>query len=313
MEQIPNLKCGSCKCYWKPDETDIKSSGLYFKTCRKCRERNAKNADKVNERSKKYQLENAEKLKEYKKQYDIENADKLNEYRKQYYLENADKHKEYRKQYYLENTDKLNERSKQYRLENIDKYKEQSRQYRLENIDKIKEQSRQYYLENIDKVKERTKLYQLENPDKIRERKRIYFANMKENNPMRYLAHIQRKQLSNCLKYINENKKGHSIEYLGCSYEDFHKHIETKINNWNTDNPNNLMDFTNIHIDHIKPISRFNFTDEGEELLDCCNYTNLQPLLMIDNLSKNNKWTNENEAYWVENIRGNAEYNKVYL
>lgn len=41
--------------------------------------------------------------------------------------------------------------------------------------------------------------------------------------------------------------------------------------------PDNLMDFTNIHIDHIKPVSRFNFTDEGEELLDCCNYTNLQP------------------------------------
>jgi hypothetical protein len=47
--------------------------------------------------------------------------------------------------------------------------------------------------------------------------------------------------------------------------------------------PDNLMDFTNIHIDHIKPVSRFNFTDEGEELLDCCNYTNLQPLLAIDN------------------------------
>jgi 5-methylcytosine-specific restriction endonuclease McrA len=76
------------------------------------------------------------------------------------------------------------------------------------------------------------------------------------------------------------------------------------------------MDFTNIHIDHIKPISRFNFTDEGdgaEELLDCCNYTNLQPLLMIDNLSKNNKWTDENELYWNENIKGNSEYNKVYL
>lgn len=38
-EIIPNPKCSNCKCYWKPDETDIKSSGLLFKTCRKCRER----------------------------------------------------------------------------------------------------------------------------------------------------------------------------------------------------------------------------------------------------------------------------------
>ncbi len=38
-ELTPNPKCSNCKCYWKPDETDIKSSGLFFKTCRKCRER----------------------------------------------------------------------------------------------------------------------------------------------------------------------------------------------------------------------------------------------------------------------------------
>ena len=33
----PNPKCTRCKCYWKPDETDIKSSGLYCLTCKKCR------------------------------------------------------------------------------------------------------------------------------------------------------------------------------------------------------------------------------------------------------------------------------------
>lgn len=256
MEQIQNPKCSSCKCYWKPDETDIKPSGLYFKSCRKCRDRNGK--------------------------YNLENADKLKERSKQHYLENADKYKEYKKQYNIENADKIKEQKKQYYLENTDKLKEQHKQYRLENADKLNEYFKQYY------------------------------SNMKENNPARYLAVIQRKQLLNCLKYINEGKKGHSIEYLGCSYEDFHKHIETKINNWNTDNPDNLMDFNNIHIDHIKPISRFNFTDEGDELLDCCNYTNLQPLLVFDNLSKNNKWTDENEAYWIENIRANPEYNKVY-
>ena len=38
MEQTKNPKCNRCKCYWKPDETDIKSSGLVCKTCKKCRE-----------------------------------------------------------------------------------------------------------------------------------------------------------------------------------------------------------------------------------------------------------------------------------
>ena len=38
MEETKNPKCNRCKCYWKPDETDIKSSGLYAKSCKKCRE-----------------------------------------------------------------------------------------------------------------------------------------------------------------------------------------------------------------------------------------------------------------------------------
>ena len=49
-----------------------------------------------------------------------------------------------------------------------------------------------------------------------------------------------------------------------------------------------LMTWDNIHIDHIKPISVFNLDDE-EEFLDCCHYTNLQPLLAVDNLEKFNK------------------------
>lgn len=48
-----NPKCSSCKCYWIPDGSDVKSSGLQFKTCRKCREYKSKyfekNIEKFNE------------------------------------------------------------------------------------------------------------------------------------------------------------------------------------------------------------------------------------------------------------------------
>ncbi len=40
METVINPKCSKCRCYWKPDETDRKSSGLYFKTCQRCRGNN---------------------------------------------------------------------------------------------------------------------------------------------------------------------------------------------------------------------------------------------------------------------------------
>lgn len=66
-----NPKCSGCRCFWKPDETDIKPSGLYFKICKKCREYRKKykeeNADEIKEKMKKYREENADKIKEVKK------------------------------------------------------------------------------------------------------------------------------------------------------------------------------------------------------------------------------------------------------
>lgn len=73
-----------------------------------------------------------------------------------------------------------------------------------------------------------------------------------------------------------------------------------------------IMTYENIHIDHIKPISVFNLENE-EEFLECCNYTNLQPLLIKDNLEKSNKWNEEKEKYWKENIKNNNKYYEIYL
>jgi hypothetical protein len=71
------------------------------------------------------------------------------------------------------------------------------------------------------------------------------------------------------------------------------------------------MTFDNIHIDHIKPVSQFKLEDP-EELLKCCHYTNLQPLLANDNLVKSGKWSDIDEVYWNENIIY-KEYLTLYL
>jgi hypothetical protein len=63
------------------------------------------------------------------------------------------------------------------------------------------------------------------------------------------------------------------------------------------------MTWDNIHIDHIKPISRFDLSDP-EQFLQCCHWTNLQPLLAEDNLTKHNKWTDKDEEEWQRNTCG---------
>ena len=46
IQQTPNPKCSTCRCFWKPETNDIKSSGLYFKTCKKCRAKTQKDKEK---------------------------------------------------------------------------------------------------------------------------------------------------------------------------------------------------------------------------------------------------------------------------
>jgi hypothetical protein len=124
----------------------------------------------------------------------------------------------------------------------------------------------------------------------------------KDCNLLNYLVSVQRKSIRRMLLTENLTKLKPSIEYLGCSAEYFLEYLQKKM----TED----MTFNNIHIDHIKPVSRFNLQNE-DEFLDCCHYTNLQPLLAEDNLIKSNKWNDTNEAFWNENIKG-KEYIPIY-
>jgi hypothetical protein len=245
-----NPKCSRCYNYWKPDETDIKTSGLVYKICKKCRSG--------------------------KKKYKEENADTIKEQSKKYYQENADKCKEANKKYYEV------------------------------NADKIKKQKKNYYEENADKVKERMKKHREEN--KCEHNKGLGECSI--CNPSLYLLNLQRKSLRRCFKIANLDKTKPTIAFLGCDVVYFKDYIQKKMDIYNQ-TAEVKMDLNNIHIDHIKPVSSFNLEDE-EDFLDCSHYTNFQPLLAKDNLSKYNKWNEENEAYWNDNIKG-KEYYDIYL
>ena len=135
----------------------------------------------------------------------------------------------------------------------------------------------------------------------------------KKCNPKLCLIRIYTHQIK---KYLTSPKyekiKNHYNDNLGCTVDEFINHIKKKIEYFNTYlSTNEQMTLNNISIDHIKPISKFNLEDENE-FLDCCNYTNIQPLLHITNMEKHNKWTDDNDKYWLDNIKG-KEYNEIYI
>ena len=127
-------------------------------------------------------------------------------------------------------------------------------------------------------------------------------SSCKDCNLLNYLVSVQRKSIRRMLLTENLTKLKPTIEYLGCSAEYFLEYLQKKMIDG--------MTFHNIHIDHIKPVSRFNLQNE-DEFLDCCHYTNLQPLLAEDNLIKHNKWDDTKEAFWIANIKG-KEYLQIY-
>ncbi len=76
-----------------------------------------------------------------------------------------------------------------------------------------------------------------------------------------------------------------TLELLGCSVEDFKKHLESKFQNgmsWENYGENGW------HIDHIKPCASFDLSDIEQQKI-CFNYKNMQPLWAIDNLVKSDK------------------------
>ena len=81
-----------------------------------------------------------------------------------------------------------------------------------------------------------------------------------------------------------ESKCASNKELLGCSYEEFIEHIESKfVDGMSWDNRSEW------HIDHIKPCSAFDLTSE-EGQRKCFHYSNLQPLWALDNLRKSDKY-----------------------
>ena len=53
FQRVLNPKCVSCRCFWEPNDDDMKSSGSYYKSCRR-RRKPQKTAEQVRDMQRKY-------------------------------------------------------------------------------------------------------------------------------------------------------------------------------------------------------------------------------------------------------------------
>ena len=153
------------------------------------------------------------------------------------------------------------------------------KKYRDQHKDKIKEYQKKYFQENKNKIKEYRKQYCQRNKEKIN----TYYRNKYQNDENYKIANNIRSRLGSALKSKNIEKSYHTFNLIGCSINELKSWLEfTKIFYL----PQNYEG--KLHIDHFKPISKFNLNDE-QQLKQACHYTNLRYLTEEENLKKSNK------------------------
>jgi len=215
-------------------------------------------------------MKTEEEKKEYMKLYYEKNKEKLLLQKKIYRENNKDKIYFKNKKYKENNLEKVNINSKQYRENNKEKLKLYQKEYTENNKNKSKE----YYENNKEKISLRGKEYRENNKDKINQ----YYKKRRQCDPLYKLKQNLRTIIRTSIKKNGYKKLSKTELILGCSFEEFKNHLESKFQSWMTwDNQGKYNGELNYgwDVDHIIPVSS---TKTQEEIIKLNHYTNLQPL-----------------------------------
>lgn len=160
--------------------------------------------------------------------------------------------------------------------------KESKEAWIIANPGKLKETKRnsdkQWYKNNKDKKIKTNAKWKEANKEHTQKWFKEYKKNREINNPNFKIANNLRTRLWYAIK--NKQKIGSAVDDLGCTIEELKIYLEKQFQKDMTwDN------YGEWHIDHIKPLSLFDLTND-KELKEASDPSNLQPLWAEDNLRK---------------------------
>ena len=232
-------------------------------------------------------------------------------YDKEYALKNSEKIKERSRERYLKNKESILTRIKDYHKNNAEKVALKKKEYWDINKTEINKKRNEYFTEyrktrkptktplkdkktKIPKdLTDYRKAYYQVNKEKLSQYAKDYSDKRNERNKERKATEPLFKLKTNIRSLIREtiNSKGYkkatkSVSILGCTFEQFKLHLESKFEDWMTwDNYGNPKDGIfelnkTWDIDHIVPINKA-LTEEDVVRLN--HYTNLQPLCSYTN------------------------------
>lgn len=170
---------------------------------------------------------------------------------------------------------------KKYRDKNRLILNKKSNDYYYEHKQEIVIKRKKRYKQSPDGIKTKSLKYYYSNKSKIICRLNEYYKKRRKTDLNFRLIHNLRSRLCSALKGQTKSKR--TLELLGCSILQLRLHLEGRFKSGMTwDN------YGQWQIDHIKPLSKFDLTDE-KQLSKAANYKNLQPLWARENIVKGNK------------------------
>lgn len=152
------------------------------------------------------------------------------------------------------------------------------------NKEKRKIQKHISYLETKDHKSQYQREYRAKYKEKVNANKRKYrktYTKQRLKNDINFRIYTNiRARIRTVLK---QNKKQHrTIDLIGCTIAELKQYLESK---WQPGMTWENWSHTGWHIDHIKPLASFNFSDPEQAKL-ANHYTNLQPLWAKDHIEK---------------------------
>jgi hypothetical protein len=170
---------------------------------------------------------------------------------------------------------------------NPDQYRESRKKHYQANIEKMRAEKRKYIAKSKPQKIAYDAEYRKANKDKIAAYKKEWASKMK-NDPIYKIKKNLRRRVHHAL--MGENKSAATFELIGCSPEDFKKHIESlwlEGMSWDNYGPSGW------HVDHIKECHTFDLSDSKQQQ-ECFHYSNQRPLWAKDNLSRSRPSHNRN-------------------
>lgn len=180
---------------------------------------------------------------------------------------------------------------------------EACRLYKQKNKEKISAYNEKYKKAHKSEIKDYNRNYSVVNRKTIQTRHTAYLRNRRKTNPEYKISCLLRNRVKAFL--YGENRKS-SKELLGCEYEFVRDWIESQF----TDEMSFDNHGTVWHIDHVIPCAKFAITDDDEQKR-CFNWTNLQPMASIENMSKGDNVTLKEYKSHVKKVNKYIKQNGI--